>query len=144
MGLSACAYVELTWTRAFGANVKCSEYSCIYVAEHFERLRTSKFFICVPRIQMSLVERKFMRIASFKLSSNLTLAATWNIIDTLSMMILLSTGGKPKPSSLQSPVTGMSFSRALGLLSLNVSKSCLRMQESSFYYHFIRYAFYSW
>lgn len=85
---------------------------------------TTNFFMFAASMQTSLVDLVFMKMASLRGSSNLTLAATWNTIDTLSMMTRLSTAGKPRPSALTSPCTGINLSKASGRFSRSLSNSC--------------------
>lgn len=94
-------------------------FSIVYLRQR----RTTSCFICVARLQTSLVDLVFMKIAVLRLSSNLTLAATWNITDTLEMRKFRSTAGSPRPSSEASPLTGISLSKASGRSSLSLSNS---------------------
>jgi len=75
-------------------------------------------------IIISLVPLVFIRIADFRGSSNLTVAAAWNTIDTVSSKVWRSVADKPRPSSAQSPVNGTIFRNVSGLLRLIKSNNC--------------------
>ena len=49
-------------------------------------------------------------------SSNLTVAAEWNTIDTFSVTVLISSFDNPKLGSKISPVIGINFATCSGLL----------------------------
>lgn len=82
-------------------------------------------------MQTSLVERTFENISFLRSSMNRTFAATWNITETRSVIVRLSTGPKPKPSTLVSPRTGINFFKLDGLSFLSLSNSYEHEKDSS-------------
>lgn len=72
---------------------------------------------------MSRVDLTLMKMASFKLSSNRTLAATWNITETFSINICLSAGSSPKSKAAASPIIGISLLKLDGRSFRNLSNS---------------------
>jgi len=77
-------------------------------------------------ITISLVPLVFISTADFSESSNLTEAAAWNTIDTVSSKIWRSGSDKPRPISAQSPVNGTIFRNDSGLSRLIKSNNCGR------------------
>lgn len=75
---------------------------------------TAKLFILLAKTQTSRVVLVLLKIASFKLLSNFTFAAMWNITETLSINICLSVGSNPKPTIAASPIIGTSLSKLDG------------------------------
>ena len=75
-------------------------------------------------IIISLVPLVFISTADFRGSSNLTVAAAWNTIDTVSSKIWRSVVDKPRPISAQSPVKGIIFRNVSGLSRLIKSNNC--------------------
>ena len=73
---------------------------------------------------ISLVPLVFISTADFRGSSNLTVAAALNTIDTVSSKIWRSFADKPRPISAQSPVKGTIFRNVSGLTRLIKSNNC--------------------
>jgi len=75
-------------------------------------------------IIISLVRLVFSSTADFRGSSNLTVAAAWNTIDTVSSKVWRSVADKPRPISTQSPVKGKIFHNVSGLSRLIKPNTC--------------------
>lgn len=71
----------------------------------------------------SLVPCTLISTASFKLSSNLIVAAAWKMMPILDTSVCLSINDKPKPATEQSPATVTILWRNLGTASRSRSNS---------------------
>jgi hypothetical protein len=85
---------------------------------------TFKFFMFLAICMTSLVPLVFRSIAELSGSSNLTVAAAWNTMDTVSSRICRSLAERPRPSSEQSPDKGIIFFKLCGRSRFTRSNNC--------------------
>lgn len=85
---------------------------------------TFKFFISFANSMTSLVPCTLMSTASFKFSSNLTVAAAWKMMLMLLARVCLSVSERPSPAIEQSPATVTILWRNFGTVSRSFSNNC--------------------
>ena len=115
------AYLKIQHTSSKEVKKK-DDQSCSYAHTLIER--TFRFFMFLAIIIVSLVPLVFISTADFRGSFNLTVAAPWNTIETVSSKIWRSVADKPRPISAQSPVNGTIFRNVSGLSRLIESNNC--------------------
>lgn len=82
---------------------KLTIFSVQKLKDILQILRTFNCFISLPSSITSFVPCTLISMASFKFSSNLIVAAAWNMMLMLEISVCLSVSDRPNPASEQSP-----------------------------------------